>query len=188
MDNILVSDIKTALQNSPTPALKSVALTPSAVLVPIVEHNKNPHILLTKRAKHLRHHPGQISFPGGRQEASDKNLIETALRETEEEIGINPNAVEVLGKLKLQPTISGFMIQPIVGVVEANLNLTLNKNEVSATFEIPFDFALNPKNWQKSYHEFNGQKHPVYSIIYKKENIWGVTAQILVNFATLLAL
>lgn len=186
MDNILIVDIKAALQNSPRPTLKTVRLTPSAVLIPIIERDEKLHVLLTKRSENLRHHPGQISFPGGRQEASDKNLIETALRETEEEVGINQSSITVLGKLELQPTISGFMVQPIVGIVQNDIKLTLDENEVSEAFEAPLDFILNPTNWKKSYREFNGQTYPVYSILYQEKNIWGVTTQILVNFAKLL--
>lgn len=165
---------------------KASKFQPSAVLVPLIKRDNGLYLLLTKRAEHLRHHPGQISFPGGRMDDTDKDLIHTALRETEEEVGIPESKIEIIGKLELLPTISKFMIQPIVGIVESDYQMTINPEEVDEAFEVPLDFLFDEKNWQKSYREFNGITFPLYAMPYQSRNIWGATAQIIVNFSKLL--
>ncbi len=181
-----IQKIITALDETNHREPKVAKLQPSAVLVPIIERPTGLQLLLTKRAEHLKHHPGQISFPGGRMDDTDSSLIETALRETHEEVGIPNNKVEIIGKLELQPTITQFMIQPIVGIVDSDYDLTISYDEVDEAFEVPLDFLFNKKNQKKSYREYNGFKFPVYSMPYQDWNIWGATAQIIVNFSKLL--
>ncbi|MEQ8206706.1 MAG: CoA pyrophosphatase, partial [Woeseia sp.] len=121
-------------------------LQPSAVLIPIVERREGLTVLLTERAAHLKHHPGQISFPGGRMELSDRDLRETALRETQEEIGVGPEQVAVAGYLTPLPTVSGYAVTPIVGLVDANVVLRIDQREVAAAFEVPLEFLLDSTN------------------------------------------
>ncbi len=183
---INLQQIQKALAKANHLTPKQNQLQPSAVLVPIVERDTGLQLILTQRAEHLKHHPGQISFPGGRMDDSDKNLTHTALRETEEEIGIVADKVDVIGKLALQPTVSKFMIQPIVGIVDSDYEMVINPHEVDEAFEVPLDFLFNPLNQQKSYREYNGSKFPVYAMPYHGRNIWGATAQIIVNFSKLI--
>ncbi len=162
-------------------------LTPSAVLVPLVErvirNNASYHVLLTKRANHLKHHAGQISFPGGRAELSDPTLEHTALRETFEETGITPKRVEVIGRLPNHQTISRYLITPFVGIIGDDYQLTLDQQEVSEAFEVPLSFVCNPANHTLQSAFFQGQKRYYYSIKYDNYNIWGATARILVEFS-----
>lgn len=181
--NYSLEDIKSALDKVNFIKPKASKFQPSAVLVPIVKRSDGLYLLLTQRANHLRHHPGQISFPGGRMDDTDKNLILTALRETYEEVGIPENKIQVIGKLELLPTVSKFMIQPIVGIVDSDYQMVINTDEVDEAFEVPLNFLLNKVNWQKSYREFNGINFPVYAMPYQSRNIWGATAQIIVNLA-----
>jgi hypothetical protein len=117
---------------------------------------------------------------------TDRDLIHTALRETEEEVGIAQADIDVLGKLPLQPTGSGFLIQPVVGVLPQPFELTLSEDEVSAAFEAPVDFLFDPDNQQHSYREYGGKNYSIYSIPYDGWNIWGATANIIVKFSQLL--
>ncbi len=183
---IKLEQIQQALDKANYVTPKTTQLQPSAVLVPIVERPAGLQLILTQRAEHLKHHPGQISFPGGRMDDTDKNLIHTALRETDEEIGIPESKIEVIGKLGLQPTITKFMIQPIVGLVESDYQFRVNHDEVDEAFEVPLDFLFKPANQIKSYREFQGIQFPVYAMPYQGRNIWGATAQIIVNFSKLL--
>ena len=149
---------------------------PAAVLFPILEYSNELTVLFTVRANHLKHHAGQISFPGGKQEPSDSSLVETALRETHEEVGLSPSEVEVVGNLPLYRTVSRYEVIPYVGFISAPTHLTLDKNEVDRTFEVPLTFLMDQRNhlihWVK---RKNGQ-FPVYFIPWKQHNIWGATA------------
>lgn len=153
---------------------------PSAVLVPIVERTDGLTVLLTERAADLKHHPGQISFPGGRCEAEDADLVATALRETREEVGIAPRAVEVTGFLPPMPTVTGYAVTPVVGLVAADLTLTLDEREVAAAFEVPLDFLLDARNRTRTEREFNGVNIPVIAYHYQARRIWGATAAMIV--------
>lgn len=156
-------------------------LTPAAVLVPLVDHPARLTVLLTKRTSHLSKHAGQISFPGGRLEPSDANAIAGALRETEEEIGLDRSHVSVLGRLDRYVTGTGFAITPIVGLVTPGFQLDPDPNEVAEVFEVPLDFLLDPKNHQRHTGTFNGQPRSWYAMPYGDYYIWGATAGMLVN-------
>lgn len=162
-------------------------LTPAAVLVPLVERKFGQrygyHVLLTRRAKHLKHHAGQISFPGGRQEEQDKSLLYTALRETHEEIGITPNKVKVIGELPQHETITQYIMTPYVGIIQDSYRLTIDRSEVDEAFEVPLSFICNPNNQKLQSAIFQGQKRYYYSIHYQHYNIWGATARVLVEFS-----
>jgi 8-oxo-dGTP pyrophosphatase MutT (NUDIX family) len=183
---ITLKQLQQALDASDEITPRAAKLRPSAVLVPLIEKSDGLHLLLTQRAQHLRHHAGQISFPGGSMDDTDRDLIHTALRETEEEVGIAQTDIDVLGKLPLQPTGSGFLIQPVVGVLPQPFELTLSEDEVSAAFEAPVDFLFDPDNQQHSYREYGGKNYSIYSIPYDGWNIWGATANIIVKFSQLL--
>ena len=160
-----------------------VKLRPAAVLVPLVERPEGTTVLLTQRTEHLNHHAGQISFPGGRVEPEDTNAIDTALRETEEEIGLDRAHIEVVGRLDIYETVTGFSITPVVGFVDKQFSLTIDGQEVSEAFEIPLDFVLDPINHQRHSREFEGAHRYYYAMPYQDRYIWGATAGMLVNLS-----
>ncbi|MET1253635.1 NUDIX hydrolase [Aliikangiella maris] len=174
---------------------QSQPLKSAAVLVPLIEHRReNPErktnnmalcfdVLLTRRAAHLKHHPSQISFPGGRLESIDSDLRDTALRETFEEIGIPAEKIRLLGRLPSQHTTSQFSITPFVGVIDKDYSIIPDENEVEEVFTVPLDFITQESNQELHEDFFNGRKISYYVIRYKHYNIWGATARILVNFA-----
>ncbi|GAA6205465.1 CoA pyrophosphatase [Thalassotalea sp. SU-HH00458] len=153
--------------------------TPSAVLIALFEKNNQLHVVLTKRAKHLKHHPGQISFPGGKVEAFDKNHICTALREAHEEVGIEKDDCEILGQLHPFQTMSGFSITPVVAMLKRSPFYTIDENEVAEIFHVPFHhFLSTTQHYTIEVINKTGQ-HPVHFMPYKSYNIWGATAAIL---------
>lgn len=153
-------------------------LRPAAVLIPIVERPHGLSLILTQRSTQLRHHAGQISFPGGRYEASDKTLLTTALRESEEEIGLPREQVEIIGRLQDYPVLSNFMIRPFVGFVDLQQPLVPEAGEVAEIFEVPLEDVLNPAN-HYAYRINKFIYDRVYFIPWQTRNIWGATAGIL---------
>ena len=163
-------------------------LIPAAVLAPLVERPEGYTVLLTQRTAHLEHHGGQISFPGGRAEAEDANPVETALREAEEEIGLDRrHVVEIAGFLDLYQTVTGFLVTPVVGFVTPPFALTLDTFEVAEAFEVPLDFILDPRHHEQRSLIYQGQPRRYYVIPYENRFIWGATAAMLVGFARRLA-
>jgi len=162
------------------------SLKNAAVLIPIVSNQGQLEVLLTKRANHLRHHPGQISFPGGKAEPSDQNLIVTALRETEEEIGLKAENIQVLGQLKSYQTISGYNITPIVAFTKENANYQLDDNEVAEVFHVPLSHFLKREHHIEIPMYHLGKCHYVRFMPYQNYNIWGATAAILHDLSMLL--
>jgi len=156
----------------------SKRLRPAAVLLPIVERSHGLSLILTQRAANLRHHAGQISFPGGRYEAADKTLLQTALRETEEEIGLPAEQVEVIGQLQDYPVISNYLIRPFVGFVSLQQPLQRQRSEVAEIFEVPLaDVLHQPNHFVYRLRRFIYPE--VYFIPCQQRNIWGATAGIL---------
>ena len=155
-------------------------LRPAAVLVPIIRRPA-PTVLLTQRADHLNHHAGQVSFPGGRVEAADTGPVDTALRETEEEVGLHRSFVDVVGALDTYETGTGFSITPIVGFVRTGFDLILQEEEVAEAFEVPLDFILDQNNHQLNSGEWQGRVRHYHVIPYRDYHIWGATAGMLVN-------
>lgn len=160
-------------------------LTEAAVLIPIVERNNGLKVILTKRSNNLKQHPGQVSFPGGKSEKTDKSLVATALRETKEEIGINNKNVEILGQLSKHVTITGFKITPFIGKIRTGFSTKIQTSEVSEIFEVPLSYLSNPKNFRVESVKWKGKKRFFYSIPYGPYYIWGATARILKNLADL---
>lgn len=154
----------------------------AAVLAPIILRER-PTLLLTRRTDALTHHPGQISFPGGRLEAQDLDAVAAALRETREEIGIPPSAVEPLGFLDPLTTITGFRVLPLVGLVEAGAPIAPDPREVAEVFEVPLAFALDAANQQQRSREFRGRVRRYHVIEFGPYEIWGATAAMIVNLS-----
>lgn len=161
-------------------------LTPAAVLVPVVMRDTGPTLLLTQRTAHLKDHAGQVSFPGGRCEPEDPTPEATALREAEEEVGLDPAQVEILGRLPEYRTGTGFVITPVVGLVTPPLNLKLDDFEVAEVFEPPLDFLLDAANHQRQSIEVRGQRHEYWAMPWQGYFIWGATAGMLVSLRRLL--
>ncbi|MET0371159.1 MAG: CoA pyrophosphatase [Sphingobium sp.] len=159
-----------------------VALAPAAVLVAITDR-PDPGLILTQRSAHLRKHPGQIAFPGGRVDAEDADEVAGALREAHEEIGLPPHAVDVVGLSDRYHTFTGFDIVPVLGVVPPDLPLVPQESEVADWFEMPFSYALDPANRVRQSMEFQGRERFFYEIFWQDRRIWGVTAAILANLS-----
>lgn len=156
-------------------------LTPAAVLIPIVTRNSGLTVLLTQRTVHLRDHAGQVSFPGGRCEPEDGGPVATALRETEEEIGLPRQQVEVLGVLGEYRTGTGFAVRPVVGLVTPPLDLKLDDFEVADVFEPPLEFLLDPANFRRESVEYRGALREYWAVPWRERYIWGATAGMLLN-------
>jgi 8-oxo-dGTP pyrophosphatase MutT (NUDIX family) len=161
-------------------------VTEAAVLVPLVNRPGRVHLLLTQRTAHLDDHAGQISFPGGRVEAGDAGREETALRETEEEIGLPRAAVAVLGRLPTYEIPSGFRITPVVGWIEAPLTLKPDPFEVAEIFEAPLEHFLDPGRYQRREFRFRGRHRHYLAIPFEGRYIWGATAGMLYNLCRML--
>jgi len=166
-------------QNRPA---EKIDLKPAAVLLPLVLRHE-PHVLLTQRTHHLTRHAGQVAFPGGRADANDISLVETALRETQEETGIDPAFVTVAGFLDAYETGTGYAILPVVGLLSDGFALSPHAVEVAEIFEVPLAFLLDPANKQQQSREFQGRLRSFYSFTYEVHYIWGATAAMLLNFA-----
>lgn len=151
-------------------------LTPAAVLFPIVRRDAGHTVLLTQRTAHLRDHAGQVSFPGGRVEASDASPLETALRETEEEIGLDRRHVEILGYLPEYRTGTGFRVVPVVAAVTPPFDLRPDPFEVAEIFEVPLGFLLDTSNHQRHAVHLRGALRHYYAMPYDGHFIWGATA------------
>lgn len=156
-------------------------LTPAGVLIPVMHRDDALTVLLTQRAADLKHHAGQISFPGGRMERHDPDVRATALRETYEEVGIHPDRVEVIGYLESMPTITGFAVTPIVGLVPGDIELVIDRTEVEYTFEVPLDWLLDARNDRVVDREMHGRVFRMIEFHFEGQRIWGATAMMLVR-------
>jgi len=167
-------------------------IRPASVLITLIKQADNQwHVILTKRAKHLKNHAGEICFPGGKFEDADLNLQQTALRETQEEIGLENIDLKIIGKLPEQITISQFYVTPYVAVLE-NVNglnirdLLIDKNEVEEVFTVPLDYLIDSKNQKVVERKIKNISFSYHSIEYNDYIIWGATARMLVNLSRLL--
>ena len=156
-------------------------LRPAAVLVGLREHAHGTSILLTRRQDALRHHAGQISFPGGRIDLADAGPLAAALRETEEEVGIPPVAIEPVGWLDPYATITGFHVWPLVARIDHERPLLPNADEVAEAFEVPLDFLLDPASARDVAMEWRGRTRLLVEFQWNEHRIWGATAAMLVN-------
>ena len=155
----------------------------AAVLVPLVERPEGLQVLLTQRASHLKNHPGQISFPGGRAEEVDASAIETALRETEEEIGLDRRHIEIVGTLPDYVTGTGYRVTPVVALITPPFELTPDANEVAEIFEVPLAFLMDAANHRRLSFDLpeGAGRRSFYAMPYERFFIWGATAGMLRN-------
>ena len=161
-------------------------VTKAAVLIPLVLKEEGLSVLLTQRTNHLRDHAGQISFPGGRMDPEDQSPNDTALRESQEEIGLDPKRVEIIGHMPQYLTVSGYSVTPVVGLVQAQAEYVLDEFEVADVFEVPLSFLLDPANHQVRLWQSEQGGRRFYSMPYENRFIWGATAGMLRNLYHLL--
>jgi 8-oxo-dGTP pyrophosphatase MutT (NUDIX family) len=159
-------------------ALAGSPLRDAAVLIGLQQHGDEVRVILTQRTEQMRKHAGQVAFPGGAIDDDDLSHHHAALREAEEEIGLKPDDVEVIGQLPDYLTGSGFRIKPVLGLVSANVALTINPDEVAAVFDVPLSFLMDPANHQRQSRVWQGIERHYYVIQYEDRMIWGVTAGI----------
>lgn len=155
----------------------------AAVLVPLVQRNNDLTVLLTRRTAHLSNHGGQISFPGGRAEEYDSSPLETALRETEEEIGLARDRIEIVGVLPEHVTATGYKVRPVVGIVTPPFELAADQNEVAEIFEVPLAFLMNGAHHERRAIDLpeGAGRRSFYAMPYERHFIWGATAAMLRN-------
>lgn len=161
-----------------TPAFMQ-SLRPAAVLAPVVLDGGVASVLLTRRAEHLRSHQGQISFPGGRRDDVDTSAAANALREAQEEVGLDPACVEIIGYLDDYPTVSGYRVTPVVGLVLGPLSTVADPSEVAEIFQVPLEIVLDPRAYLRRSLSRDGFVVPYYELNWGGYRIWGATAGIL---------
>jgi len=160
---------------------ESRAIREAAVLVPLVEHADGVHVLLTERSGDLSSHAGQVAFPGGRIDPEDDGPVDAALREAEEEVGLDRSHVKVAGFLDAYETGTRFRVVPVVGFVTPGFDLTLNPAEVDEAFEVPLSFLMDPANHERHSAVWQGKRRTFYAMPYDGHYIWGATAGMIVN-------
>ncbi len=159
---------------------------PAAVLVPLIDRPAGLTVLLTQRASQLTHHAAQIAFPGGRLEPDDPDIASAALREAQEEIGLDPTRVRVFGYLPDHVVISGFRVTPVLAMVSPPFSLELNPAEVAGVFEVPMDHVLDSANHKARMRRVGDEELLLYDIPWEGQNIWGATAGMLLTFVRML--
>lgn len=158
-------------------------LRPAGVLMPVQVIDGVAQVLLTKRASHLKHHPGQIAFPGGKQEESDADVTAAALREAREEIGVPEDAVRVLGVLPTHETVTSFTVTPVIGLIERDFTITPERGEVEEVFRVPLSHVTDKSNFSVQGRRWLGQRRHYYTVPFGPYYIWGATARILRGLA-----
>jgi 8-oxo-dGTP pyrophosphatase MutT (NUDIX family) len=161
-------------------------LKPAAVLILVINQTERPTVLFTQRTAHLTDHAGQISFPGGRVEETDRNHIHTALRETEEETGVDAGRIDILGAIPQYTTGTGYLITPVVGWIEPPIAYRPDPTEVEECFEVPFDFLTDIDNHHLETAMYKGRMRSYYALPYGRRYIWGATAGMLVSLTRVL--
>lgn len=162
-------------------------LRPAAVLLAVVDDARGPQVVLTKRSARLQHHPGQIAFPGGKQDTTDPTPEAAALREAHEEVGLAPAQVHVLGRLPVHETVTGFTVTPVVALVQGGFHPMPEAGEVDEVFLVPFAHVADPARYQVERRIWQGQWRHYYAVPWGPYYIWGATARILRGLAGRLA-
>ena len=177
-DNELRTILAALTGNEPRARIRMEGFHTAGVLVPIVLGTGTPQLLFTKRTELVETHKGQVSFPGGMMDPDDSNVVRTALREAWEEVGIPASSVEVAGVLSDLPTPTGFIITPVVGIIQQLPSLSVNLDEVADVFQVPLSFFANPENGRMEIRAFRGRQHEVWYYESGGHTIWGATAGI----------
>ncbi len=179
----MLERIRKNLAAEPEQTSVSANLTPAAVLLPLLHKDDELHILFTKRTQTVQAHKGQVSFPGGVRDPDDESLLETALREAQEEIGLRPKDVEILGALDPIPTVTtGFLVYTFVGQIPFPYPFQLNSREVAEILVVPFQFLADEAHWSWRSYQAHNQPFQAYFVTYGDHRIWGATARILKIF------
>lgn len=173
--------------NPDLPLPERRTLRPAGVLVAVDLTTPAPSVILTKRSARLNHHPGQISFPGGKQDPSDADPVAAALREAEEEIALPPRAVDVLGTLPPHETVTGFRVTPVLALIRRPVTLSPEAGEVEEVFRVPFDFVTDPASFRVEGRRWQGRRRHYYAVPWGPYYIWGATGRILRALADRLA-
>lgn len=158
-------------------------LRPAGVLVPIDLTGPEPQLILTKRSSRLKHHPGQIAFPGGKQDEGDADCTAAALREAQEEIGLPPSHVDVIGTLPTHETVSSFVVEPTVGIIRKPFAEVPEPGEVEEVFRVPLTHILTPSNYSIQSRRWRGQTRHYFTVPFGPYYIWGATARMLRGLA-----
>jgi 8-oxo-dGTP pyrophosphatase MutT (NUDIX family) len=177
-----VEEIRQALAAYAPATLELGEMKASAVLLPLLYKDGVPHLLFTRRTEHLPHHRGEISFPGGARHPEDQSLLVTALRETEEEMGIAPADVRVLGRLDDFISVHNYHVVPYVGLIPSPYHYRVNAGEIADIFEIPLKRLCDPAIFHKEDWHEHGRVHPICFYTLAECQIWGLTAAILRQF------
>lgn len=176
-------DLRQIFSNRPKKTLYADGRIMSAVLVPVFFKDAQYHVLFTKRSFQVANHQGQVSFPGGARDAEDTSLLDTALRESWEEIGLNPDDVDVIGELDdALTTTSNYIIKPYIAVIPYPYKFTMNPNEIIEIFDVPLTHLMNKLNFKEEVQDVGNGFHKVFYYKYKGKIIWGATAYILKRF------
>ncbi|HEU4759212.1 MAG TPA: CoA pyrophosphatase [Dehalococcoidia bacterium] len=184
----IVERVRQALADYTPRRIDDPMATPAAVLILLCDREGETYLVFTERTDHVEHHKGQMSFPGGACDDADEDLETTALRETQEEIGVQPEDVEIIGQLDDMVTISNFRVTPFVGVLSSQLEypFVLNDHEVARVVEVPLLFFLDERNLELEVREHQGRQVLVPAFSYDAHRIWGATARMLHQFIELL--
>ena len=158
-------------------------LRPAGVLIGIDVTAPEPRLLLTKRSSRLKHHPGQIAFPGGKQDDTDTDVVAAALREAEEEVGLPRDRARVLGTMPAHETVTSFLVTPVVALIEAPFDVRPEPGEVDEAFTVPLTHVLDPANYQVQSRRWRGSRRHYFTVPYGPYYIWGATARMLRAFA-----
>ncbi len=165
--------------NPGVPLPEGRTLRPAGVLIAVDLSTPAPTVILTKRSAKLKHHPGQIAFPGGKQDPTDADPAAAALREAQEEVGLPPAAVTILGHLPPHETVTNFRVTPVIGLIHSPVTLVPETGEVEEAFRVPFDFVTDPANFRVEGRRWQGRRRYYYAVPYGPYYIWGATGRIL---------